>query len=151
MSNASTLRTREATKRERAPAPKSDEFGMTAARWKRLRAMTDDDVMAAAWAGPDTQPISKERLAGVRRVAFAKFTRQRLAMSQSAFARAFRIPLGTLRDWEQHRREPDQAARAYLDVIAREPEVVQRALKQAARDRKQPQGLPAGTPLRTTR
>ena len=48
-------------------------------------------------------------------------------MSQSEFATAFGIPLGTLRDWEQHRREPDQAAKSYLEVIAREPEVVRKA------------------------
>ena len=38
-------------------------------------------------------------------------------------------PIGTLRDWEQGRVEPDQAARAYLTVIAREPETVREALK----------------------
>ena len=40
-----------------------------------------------------------------------------------------RIPLGTLRDWEQGCVEPDQAARAYLKVIAREPDTVREALK----------------------
>ena len=70
-------------------------------------------------------------LGPARRVRFARATRLRLGYFQSAFAETFRIPLGTLRDWEQHRREPDQAARAYLDVIAREPEAVIRALAQA--------------------
>jgi len=49
-------------------------------------------------------------------------------MSQAEFAKSFRIPLATLRDWEQHRRVPDQAMRAYLEVIAREPDAVRRAL-----------------------
>jgi len=35
-------------------------------------------------------------------------------------------------DWEQGRYQPDQASRAYLLVIEREPEVVQRALEAAA-------------------
>ena len=35
---------------------------------------------------------------------------------------------GERRDWEQGRCEPDQPARAYLTVIARDPEAVQRAL-----------------------
>jgi putative transcriptional regulator len=39
----------------------------------------------------------------------------------------FQIPLGTLRDWEQGAAEPDQAARTYLRVIARDPEAVRRA------------------------
>jgi putative transcriptional regulator len=34
-----------------------------------------------------------------------------------------------LRDWEQGRVEPDQAARADRTVIAREPETVRDALK----------------------
>jgi hypothetical protein len=43
-------------------------------------------------------------------------------------AARFRIPLGTVRDWEQGRREPDAAALAYLRVTEREPEAVERAL-----------------------
>ena len=50
-------------------------------------------------------------------------------MTQEAFAARYRIPVGTLRDWEQGRAEPDQAACAYLTVIAREPDVVLNALK----------------------
>lgn len=49
-------------------------------------------------------------------------------MTQEQFAERYLIPLGTLRDWEQGRTEPDQAAQAYLRVIAKEPEVVSRAL-----------------------
>ena len=44
------------------------------------------------------------------------------------FAERYRIPLGTLRDWEQGRCEPDQPARAYLAVIAGDPEGVKLAL-----------------------
>jgi len=43
------------------------------------------------------------------------------------------IPIGTLRDWERGRVEPDQAARAYLTVIAREPEAVRKALSSSPR------------------
>ena len=38
--------------------------------------------------------------------------------------RLMKGPVGTLRDWEQGRSEPDQPARAYLLVIARAPEKV---------------------------
>jgi len=44
------------------------------------------------------------------------------------FAARYHIPIGTLRDWEQGRCEPDQPARAYLAVIAHDPEGVKRAL-----------------------
>ena len=113
-----------------------DSKGMTPEYWARLEAMTEDEVMAEALADPDAQPSTPEQLARMKPVSPAKFIRQQLAYSQSAFAETFRIPLGTLRDWEQHRREPDQAARAYLDVIAHEPEAVIRALAAAQ--------LPAG-------
>ena len=118
-----------------------DANGMTPEYWARLEAMTEDEVMSAALADPDAQPSTPEQLARMKPVSPAKFTRQQLAYSQSAFAETFRIPLGTLRDWEQHRREPDQAARAYLDVIAREPEAVIRALAAAGQATKP--GAPA--------
>ena len=55
--------------------------------------------------------------------------RRALGLTQEEFAARYRIPLGTLRDWEQGRSEPDQPARAYLTVIARDPEGVRRALE----------------------
>lgn len=55
----------------------------------------------------------------------------RLGLTPEEFATNFRIPLGTLRDWEQGAAEPDQAARAYLTVIARDPKAVVNALKAA--------------------
>jgi putative transcriptional regulator len=62
----------------------------------------------------------------------AKTLRRALGLTQEEFAARFHIPLGTLRDWEQGRSEPDQTARAYLRAIAGDPEGVQRALSSAA-------------------
>ena len=45
----------------------------------------------------------------------------RALVSQEEFAAQFLIPIGTLRDWEQGRKEPDAAAKAYLRVIASAP------------------------------
>ena len=53
----------------------------------------------------------------MRRVSRVKHLRCKLGLSQAEFAERFRIPLGTLRDWNQHRTEPDQAALSYLKVI----------------------------------
>ena len=58
--------------------------------------------------------------------------RHRLGLTQSAFAQRFGFGAATVKDWEQGRSRPDQAARAYLLVIDREPEAVERALHQAA-------------------
>ena len=97
--------------------------------WARLRAMTDEEVTAAALADPDAQPLTAEQLSTARRVPRTKTLRRALHLTQEEFATRYRIPLGTLRDWEQGRCEPDQPARAYLTVIAHDPEVVQRALE----------------------
>src|SRR5271168_5549936 len=44
--------------------------------------------------------------------------RRQLHMSQQQFAQVYRIPLATLKNWEQGRRQPDAPAAAYLQVIA---------------------------------
>jgi putative transcriptional regulator len=66
--------------------------------------------------------------ARMRRTPQVKIIRRALGLSQDDFAVRYQIPIGTLRDWEQGRATPDQAARAYLKVIARNPEVVRKAL-----------------------
>jgi putative transcriptional regulator len=54
--------------------------------------------------------------------------RSRLGLSQAEFAACFGFKLDAVQNWEQGRRRPDGAARAFLRVIEREPEAVQRAL-----------------------
>ena len=57
----------------------------------------------------------------LRRVPRVKTLRRASGLTQEEFAKCYEIPIGTLRDWEQDRTEPDETARAYLDVIARDP------------------------------
>jgi putative transcriptional regulator len=57
-----------------------------------------------------------------------KAIRQRMGLSQPAFANRFGLSLYTLRNWEQGKRQPDPAARAYLKVIEKVPEVVTKVL-----------------------
>ena len=64
----------------------------------------------------------------MQRTPQVKIIRRALGLSQDEFAGRYQIPIGTLRDWEQGRAMPDQAARAYLTVIARDPEAVRKAL-----------------------
>ncbi len=54
--------------------------------------------------------------------------RQKLGMSQAEFAAKYRIPLPTLKNWEQGRRQPDAPASAYLQAIARRPNEISEAL-----------------------
>ncbi len=58
--------------------------------------------------------------------------RQRLHMSQQRFAETYRIPLPTLKNWEQGRRAPDAPAAAYLQGISRQPKAIEEALRQGS-------------------
>jgi putative transcriptional regulator len=75
----------------------------------------DFDVTEAAW---------KRALMGrsVRQL------RNRLGMSQEEFGKAFGIPKTSIRQYEIGRYMPPPAVRAYLKVIAAEPEVAARAV-----------------------
>ena len=58
-----------------------------------------------------------------------KAIRRGLRMSQQRFAAAYRIPLPTLKNWEQGRRHPDAPAAAYLLAIKRRPKEVMEAVR----------------------
>lgn len=58
--------------------------------------------------------------------------RRKLHMSQQEFAETYRIPLPTLKGWEQGRRHPDAPAAAYLQAIARKPHEISAALASEA-------------------
>ena len=95
--------------------------------------MTDEQRHRAALNDPDARPLTPDDFKRMKRTPQAKIIRRALGLSQEDFAARYQIPLGTLRDWEQGRVEPDQAARAYLKVIAREPDTVSEALKTRGR------------------
>lgn len=91
------------------------------------------NIGAALRADPDAKPLTEGDLLRMKRVPRVKIIREALGLTQEEFAGRFHIPIGTLRDWEQDRKMPDQTARAYLTVVAHEPEIVRRALEFAAR------------------
>ena len=95
---------------------------------KTLRPMSAEEVEKAAWSDPDAQPLTPADLSGMKRVPQVKVIRRALELTQEEFAARYHIPLGTLRDWEQGRAEPDQPTRAYLTLIARDPDHVNRTL-----------------------
>jgi putative transcriptional regulator len=99
--------------------------------WSRLDAMTEAEKHAAALSDPDNRPLTEDDFRRMKRTPRAKIIRRALGLSQEDFAARYHIPIGTLRDWEQGRVEPDQAARAYLKVIASDPDAVHRALNLA--------------------
>jgi putative transcriptional regulator len=72
----------------------------------------------------DALPLTKAELAKLKRVAAVKRLRWELGLTQEAFAERYGIPLGTLRDWEQGRAEPDATARTYLKVTKADPKKI---------------------------
>src|SRR6266849_6113888 len=109
------------TMRKRSKPSKTD--------WSRFDAMTEAQRHQAALNDPDARPLTEEDLSRMKPTPQVKIIRRALGLSQEDFAARYHIPIGTLRDWEQGRVEPDQAARADLKVTAREPEMVREALK----------------------
>jgi putative transcriptional regulator len=96
--------------------------------WSRAGAMSEAERHASAMADPDARPMTDEEWARAPRVPQVSVIRRALKLSQEQFAATFHIPIGTVRDWELGRYEPDAPARAYLRVIARELKTVRKAL-----------------------
>jgi putative transcriptional regulator len=95
---------------------------------KTPRPMTPEAIERAARADRDAQPLTPDDLRRMKRTPQAKIIRRALELTQEEFAVRYHIPLGTLRDWEQGRAEPDQPTQAYLTLIARDPDHVNRTL-----------------------
>ena len=111
---------------------KSGEKRRGATDWARLDSMSAAQARKNAAADPDALPLDKKRLASMRRVSRVKALRERLGMTQIAFAEAFHLPVTTLRDWEQRRSVPDAPARALLLAIERDPAHMRELLSEKA-------------------
>ena len=75
-------------------------------------------------ADPEDFDVTAEALERGQRARLIRQTRTELGLSQSAFATRFRVPVGTLRDWEQARVTPPDFAIAYIRVIRLHPDMV---------------------------
>ena len=92
--------------------------------WAAIDAQTDEE-------SPAMSPMIRTRHRSSVRPRQLRPLRARCASdwaSRAEFSARYHVPIGTLRDWEQNRKQPDAPALAYLRVIAREPGVVARAL-----------------------
>jgi len=90
---------------------------------KRLIEAADQALaIARGEADPKTYNVHVPEKLDVRAI------RSGLNLSQAQFAAKFGLRAGTVRDWEQNRRQPEGAARVLLTVIMKEPEAVARAL-----------------------
>lgn len=97
--------------------------------WARFDAMTEEEIEANAASDPDNPPITAAELERLKPIPNPRSIRRHLRLTQEQFSRQFHLPLGTIRDWEQGKKEPDSAAKVLLRVIEEEPEAVIRALQ----------------------
>lgn len=95
---------------------------MTSLGQRLIQSATEARAIARGEADPSTYRVHVPSDVDVATI------RRNLRMTQAEFGSAFGFPAGTVRDWEQGRRRPDTAARAYLMVIGRNPAAVQEAL-----------------------
>ncbi len=100
--------------------------------WAAVEALSDEQIAAGAANDPDAAPVPVYATPGLTAIINVKRLRERLNLTQEAFAATYSIPIGTLRDWEQRRKLPDAPARAYLRVIARNPQAIAELLANAA-------------------
>jgi putative transcriptional regulator len=91
----------------------------------KLEAMTEEDIrrfQIEDGYDPDAP------LDGFEPVVLPQAVRKKLAMTQEEFARALRIPVATLRNWEQERVRPEPAVRSLLLAVYRNPKAALAAL-----------------------
>jgi putative transcriptional regulator len=103
-------------------------------------AMTEEELEAAARRDPDNPPLDEAKyraamaLAAERDIHGVARLRRKLGMAQVQFADRYKIPLQTLRQWEQGVREPDAAARSLLAVIEADPASTVESFRRYGRD-----------------
>ncbi len=118
------------TTRKTLAEAKAKPFAFSTKAKARLAALSDAEIEQTAASDSDNPALGDDILAAAVLGRRVRLARKRLGLSQSRFAERFRIPVATLRDWEQGRHKPDATALAYLTVIERAPDAVERALKE---------------------
>ncbi len=78
---------------------------------------------------PEDGDVTAEGMERGQRARTIRMTRTKLGLTQAEFAARFRVPVGTLRDWEQARVTAPDFALAYVRVIEMHPDLVARVLQ----------------------
>jgi putative transcriptional regulator len=81
-------------------------------------------VLVSDPADPEDFDVDAAAVDRGQRARLIRTTRAALGLSQAEFASRFRVPVGTLRDWEQARTTAPDFAIAYVQVIATYPDLV---------------------------
>jgi putative transcriptional regulator len=95
---------------------KDQDFqGIVAGLEDAISFVQGDDARGRVVAGPDVKAI-----------------RAKTKLSQARFAERLRVPVATVRDWEQHRRSPDAPARTLLGMVDADPKAAMALIERAA-------------------
>jgi putative transcriptional regulator len=93
--------------------PELEREVMKSIDWDKVRSMTEEEIEQAVASDPDASPLTETEGMALRLQAI----RKRMGLSQPQSAERFHIPVATLRDWEQARRQPDAAVWAYIRLL----------------------------------
>ena len=88
----------------------------------------DPIVLPADPNDPEDFDVTAEGMERGQRARLIRQVRTGLGLSQSEFAARFRVPVGTLQDWEQARSRAPDFAVAYVRVIGLHPDIVAEAV-----------------------
>ena len=93
----------------------------------KVRAATEEQI--AEWKREDD--IDEATLGPIRVVpplTDLRALRERLALSQEAFAERYMLSPQTIQEWEEHRQEPSEVERVLLFAISNDPAAIAHAL-----------------------
>ena len=96
------------------------------------RALSEKEIADVAAKDQDSPLLTMRQLKEAYRVSEkinVQAVRKRLRMSQQVFAHKYGFAVDAIQDWEQGRRKPNRSSHVLLQIIAREPEAVDRALR----------------------
>ena len=94
---------------------------LKATDWKKVDAMTDEDIARQIASNPDAAPDMAPEI-DVRAI------RQSTGMSQAQFAAAYEFSVRTVQEWERGAKKPSGPARTLLRAIKADPEGLRKAI-----------------------
>lgn len=105
---------------------KEAERAVAEVDWDRLRGLDDSEIARATGEDPEAAPLMDAR---TEAAVLAQRARKATGLGQAAFAKRFGLSVGTVRDWEQGRHTPGQAAQALLKLILAMPRATAEAME----------------------
>jgi putative transcriptional regulator len=103
---------------------KAAREALAAADWRKLDAMTDEDIARQIATNPDAAPDMAPEV-DVRAI------RRAAGMTQAEFAAAYEFSVRTVQEWERGAKRPSGPARTLLRAIKGDPEGLRKALAAA--------------------